>query len=380
MIKEKIGIVIPFYNTPMWGQVAVWSLIQNIKDQKLSDRYDIRIIVIDNMDEEGPRSNKKITIRAISDVPEFKEFVTVVKNPLRIKGHGMALDIGLKAMPDIDYLLCSETDIIVKDDWLDWLMLHLDSKTWMAGFEFIAESGTRNVLSWYVMPNPGIYRADILRLIDEEVRNNKENMYYFGDAFTKTWSPAPASDIDQYGAFSELRGFKQLSEHNPDGKGAHIRPTPGHYENGQWLFFRVLAEDSGYQFRGLDCKNEYAVYSNGVSARSQTVFGDGKIIHYWAGTRSYDFMTHPEMNQNQINYVRQKIDLEVNVWKQVVPFEIRKIVPEIYNECRNDKAEIENILFLYNEEGVSPQTKALSKEIADWYKLNFLDTDFMGIL
>ncbi len=374
-MKKSIGIVVPFYNTPMWLQTSIYGLVTTV--HKFKDQYDIQILVVDNTDDVLYRSYKKETINALKLVPELTDKVTIIKNPEKIRFHGTALDTAVRYF-NTDYLLCWETDIaIFNDNWLDWVMSHIeDHNVWMAGYEFLDYNNSRDNIVWYVMPNPGIYRMDILKEINKEVEDNSDVTHRYGNNYSFSNNDTANH---RYGVFSEKRGFKDIHPNCPDGKGMLARPNPYHYENGQWLFYRVMRDDRPFIYKVLQ-QYRHLENCNGETTPMYSEFGGGRFKHYWAGTRSWDFMTHPEANLSQINYVREKIKIEIEVWKQIVPEHIRKIVPEVYNSCRRDDWEYTNLRYIYDNKMGNVNSQALSLATANWYKKEFLDTNFQNLL
>lgn len=366
MKKPSIGIVVPFFNTPMWIQTSIWGLVSTIS--KYKDVYDIEILVIDNVADEGYRGLKKTFIDALRSSPELSSNISIIKNPENTRFHGTALDTAVRYF-NTDFLLCWESDIaIFNDNYLEWLLSFMtDPMTWMAGYEFTDYNDSKDTIVWYVMPNPGIYRLSILKEIDNFVQSNTDFTYYWGENYTQSKVMPP---IYKPGVFSERRGFREVHPNCPDGKGKLVRPTPEYYENGQWLFYKMMRDFPQYNYKILDQKRQLDDY-NGELTPSFSDFGDGRFRHYWAGTRSWDFLIHPEQNRSQINYVKEKIETEIKIWKSIVPYSIRKIIPDVFNACRNDDFEISNLNFLNNN---------ISTIATQWYKTKFLDTNFQELL
>ena len=214
---KSIGIVIPFYNTPMWIQSSMWGLLNSIETYK--DKYDIQLLLIDNAADEGDRGNKKEFIDAIKLVPELNDRTTILKNPEGIRFHGTTLDTAVREF-DTDYLLCWESDIAIYDNsWLDWVMAHIeDEKTWMAGYELFDYTGSSDTHIWYLMPNPGVYKMDLLKEINSEVETNLDFTHYWGDNYSQSKVMESNANVEvpfvrevgfRYGVFSEKRGFKE---------------------------------------------------------------------------------------------------------------------------------------------------------------------------
>ena len=374
MSKPSIGIVVPFFNTPMWIQTSLYGLIQTT--EKYKDKYDIEILVMDNAAQEGGRSLKKSYIDAVLNAPELADKVTTLLNTEDIAFHGTALDTAVRYF-NTDYLICWESDIaIYNDNWLDWMMTYIDDGTWMAGYEFTDYSNSRDTIVWYVMPNPGIYKLDILKTIDNEVRANKDYTYYFGENYCSSQVVTPNYAP---GVFSERRGFKEPHPNCPDGKGKLARPHPEYYENGQWLFYKILRDYPELNYKVLD-QHRQVEHCNGELTPMYSAFGDNLFRHHWAGTRSWDFLIHEESNCSQINYVREKINIEIAAWKSIVPKHIRAIIPDVFNACRNDEFEYTNLRHIHDNNLGNPAKQALSLDIANWYKREFLDRDFMNLL
>ena len=387
MSKKSIGICVPFYNTPMWIQTSMWGLLNSLETYK--DKYDIQLLLVDNAADEGDRGNKKEFIDAIKLVPELNDRTTILKNPEGIRFHGTTLDTAVREF-DTDYLLCWESDIAIYDNsWLDWIMSHIeDEKTWMAGYELFDYTGSSNTHIWYLMPNPGIYKMGLLKEINNEVESNIDFTHYWGDNYSQSKIMESNANVEvpfvrevgfRYGAFSEKRGFKGPHPNCPDGKGKFVRTNAFNYENGQWLFYRMMRDDRNFTHKSLP--NHRQVEScNGELTPMYSEFGTNLFRHHWAGTRSWDFLTHPEANLSQINYIREKINIEINTWKTLVPLNIRKVIPEVFNSCRNDEVEYTNLRYIYDNKLGNKKSQELSLDIANWYKREFLDRDFMNLL
>lgn len=375
VLKKSIGIVVPFFNTPMWIQTSLFGLITTVERYK--DKYDIEILLVDNAPDEGWRSLKKSYIAAVKLVPELADKVTILKNPEKLAFHGTSLDTAVRYF-NTDYLICWESDIaIFSDDWLDWLVSYIetDESTWLAGYEFTDYYNSRNTIVWYVMPNPGIYKLSVLKSIDSEVINNTDFTYYFGSNYSNSKVLIPEY---RPGVFSERRGFKEPHPNCPDGKNGLIRPTANYYENGQWLFYKTMRDYPNLNYKCLPNSRKLEV-CNGETTPMYSEFGGGKFKHYWAGTRSWDFLLHPEQNLSQINYIREKINIEINLWKQIVPERIRKIVPDVFNSCRNDEFELTNLKYIYDNKMGNIRNQELSLSIHDWYKNEFLSNNFSNL-
>jgi hypothetical protein len=313
--------------------------------------------------------------------------VKIFQTPDIAKGHGASLNFAARYFHYCDYLICWETDMICHSDWFETLLSYMEGDVWMAGYEHIHRIHGKDHRDWYVMPNPGIYRvADLLR-IDSEVLMNQNRLARFGENYSEeTFTPdirqghvaleflkKDIACMNDLGVFTERRGFAETSDLCPDGKGSFMRPTPLWYENGQWAFYYMQRE--GALFRILQCKDFYRDY-NGDIAREKTVFENGKFTHYWAGTRSWDFLTHKERNLSQINYVRPKIELEVALWKEVVPDEIRTIVPEVFNMDRSDEQDFNNLAYIDTTKMGEPYHQQIARETAEWFKSEFIETNY----
>lgn len=367
-MKKSVCVVIPFFNTPMWGQTSLWTLLESLKNQR--DKYDIEIMVVDNVPKEGGRSLKKGFINALTRVPEFNvEGIRIFENPEEVKFHGSALDTGVR-QSNADYLLCWETDIIsFRPDFLDWMFMQLRDDRYMVGYEWLAQDGGRDHIPWYVMPNPGLYRMDILKEINAEVEADKSDIHYWGE----NYSQQDHIPVARNGVFSERRGFPQVSDKCPDGKGRMARPNAQYYENGQWLFYRLMRDEREFTYGVLPVERMMKNYK-GQMAPECAKFDD-YFSHYWAGTRCYDFYIHPEQNRSQINYVQEKIQFEIDMWRKYVPRSIREIAVEVFKECRNDEWEYKNLSWLWDNE--RNQTACVT---AEWFKTLFLDTNYEGLL
>lgn len=374
---KTIGIIIPFYNTPIWGQTSLYTLCKTL--EKHRDDYHIDIIVTDNTLPYTSRGKKRNFIKALSEPEYFREQGVKFFQPPEIqKYHGTSLNFAVRYFHYCDYLICWETDIIAcSEDWLDTVLSYMeDNSVWMTGYENIHFNLDRDSRDWYIMPNPGIYRqADLLKM-DAEILKNKDRTAYFGENYSLT-EQCPVEYMNDVGVFSEKRGFKDVHALCPDGKGRFVRPSALYYENGHWLFYRMLRE--GRNAKAFKYEDFYEILNN-ENVRSRTEFEDGKFVHYWGGTRSWDFLTHQEANLSQINYVKPKIELEVSLWRMLVPEEIRAMVPKVFRWDRDDIYELDNLRYIDMHKLGNDSHHILARETANWFKTEFLDKNYDNLL
>ena len=375
---KTIGIIVPFYNTPMWGQTSLYTLCQSLKRYRKD--YHIDIIVSDNSLPYTSKGKKRNFIRALSDVDYFREQgVKFFQLPETNKFHGTCLNFAVRYFHYCDYLLCWETDIVChSDDWLDSVLSYMEDETvYMAGYENIHFDQGRDSRDWYIMPNPGIYRQNVLLEMDKAIIRNKDQTAYYGENYSLTDQCELNPYMNDVGVFSERRGFKEPHELCPDGKGMFIREHSLWYENGQWLFYHMLREGRNAKaFKSEDFYKEH----NGEKVRDKTTFEDSKFAHYWAGTRSWDFLTHQEANLSQINYVRPKIEFEMELWKASVPKDIREIVSRVFNQDRDDICEFNNLKYIDTNSLGADSHRALARDTAHWFKSEFMDKNYANLL
>ena len=372
MKKPSIGIVVPFFNTPMWGQTSIYSLLTSLDTSFLS-KYSVEVLVVDNVESKFPQ---KCFVDALKIFNNEDIKIRFIDNPEMPKFHGTALYIGVCEL-NTDYLLCWETDIVaLKSDWLDWLLSFFeDSNLWGVGTNYGIHDGYNDFNYHIPIPDPGIYRMSILKEINKECQDNKEPVFYYG----KDYKEFVKEDLQsKWGVFSERRGFKETHPNSPDGKeGKGIKYGAGGFLHGEWLAFRMLRDG---RFHSTYIPQNVFMFEEDFI--KYTSYGGDRIRHYWFGSSKWQFLMGEELNWVQIKTMRLRIEEEIKIWKMIVPKEYRKKVIELFNKIRNDKFQINNIKHIYNNKlyPEKPYIQELSLEISNWWKQEFLDTNFQNLL
>lgn len=323
----KIAIAMAHGHAAKWLQICLTSL-QMIKNDVEADIY-IAATWPDHP-----------TLRIITET-DLGRNIKIIPCTIRLHSHATGLDQILDYISDknYDYMFTMETDCIaVKDNWLDWYLSFMENESiGMAGF-FWAE-GTNH---FNINPSGTIYRMDMLLKYHKEVRENNENMFWHpnGNKHGNDGGMDP-SIKDVAGVFSETRGIK-----NPTPQQINVIlkgvPQAAWYEPGAWLYCRSVGEYGGVS---VPFDHIYRMYGR-HRAPEATYYGtkaDIKFIHFWGGTRCYDFLKH-EVNDRFVSECAPLwMEREHDLWKEYVPEEYKRIIPSIYEEMNFEEKAKQNL-------------------------------------
>ena len=316
MNNKKVAIGMTHGHAPKWLQISMNSL-KSVKNDIESD-----IFVATSWP--GHASIKAITENDLGNN------VTIIPCTIRIHSHATGLDQILDHIADKGYewLLAMETDCrVCKDGWLDWFTSFMINETvGIAGFFW--EEGNNH---YNINPSFTIYNVKMLLKYHKEVRENKENTFYHPRGNRDGNEQGMDSSIkDVAGIFSETRGIKNPT---PTQRDMILRGVPqaAWFEPGAYLYYRHLGEFGG---TSIPCDHIYMKYGR-HTAPEGTYYGgkaDPFAIHYWGGTRCYDFLKHPVDDQFVKECAPYWMKREDRIWKENVPEKYRSIVYDIHKE------------------------------------------------
>lgn len=279
------------------------------------------------------------SIKAITET-ELGQGITTIDCVRRKHSHATGLEEILEYIwdKDYDYMFCTEADCrAMKPGWLDWFVNFLkdDPKKGIAGFFW--HEGDHH---YNINPSSTLYKMDMLKQYHKEARDNNSDIFYHprGNRLGTDAGMDP-SIKDVVGCFAETRGIKDPTPAQLDVilKGV---PQAAWFEPGAWLYARLQGEWGEVR---VPCDHVYMQYP-GHTAPEGTYYGgkaDPYFLHYWGGTRAYDWKKHP-VNDNFVKSCAPAwIAREDRIWKETVPEEYRKIVSQLNEE--------EDILRLMNE-------------------------------
>lgn len=319
--RERIAVAIAHGHATKWLQIVMHSL-KSFKNEVPMDIY------IGATWPNHP-SLKAITENDLGDNVEIHTCTT------RLHSHATALDEILLLIADrgYEYMFALETDCrVMQDGWLDWYYSFLkDNKTrGMAGFFWHEGKNHYNV-----NPSATLYLTEMLLKYNKEVKDNNENMFWHprGNKSGNDGGMDPTIK-DVVGCFAETRGIKNPTDIQLQEILEGV-PQASWFEPGAWLYYRSLGE---YGHVRLQCDHVYRKWGN-HTAPEGTYYGgktDCKLIHYWGGTRTYDWLKHP-VNDNFVKSCSPLwIERENEIWMNTVPERYRLAVPAIYEEIGVD--------------------------------------------
>jgi len=325
-MSKRIAIAMTHGHAAKWLQISVYSLKSTL--------YGIQAdIFIANSWPGHP------SIRAITET-DLGDNITILDCKRRLHSHATGLDEILEYISDkdYDYMFTMETDCTAcKDYWLDWFYKFMKPGVGMAGFYWAEGNRHHNI-----NPSGTLYLKSMLLKYHEEVRNNKENMFWhpLGNKHG-TDLGMDSSMKDVAGVFSETRGIKNPTKQQEE---AIMRGVPmvSWYEPGQWLYCRCVGE---YECISVPCDHIYKEFGN-HRAPEGTYYGGKKdpyFIHYWGGTRTYDFLKHPVNDKFVAGCSPYWLQREHQIWLNYVPQKYREIIPEIYKEMGFERKLKENL-------------------------------------
>jgi len=284
------------------------------------------------------------SIKALTETP-LGENVTLIDCERRKHSHATGLEEILELIwdKDYDFFFTCETDCrAMKDGWLDWFHKYLlmSSHFGIAGFYWDEGTNHQNINA-----SGTLYRMGMLKRYHQECRDNNEGMFWHprGNRHDTEMGMDP-SIKDVVGCFAETRGIKDPTDPQ---KEIIMRGVPqaSWFEPGQWLYARLQAEWGEVR---VPCDHIY-LHTPGqpsVYTPEGTYYGGKKdpyFIHYWGGTRCYDFLKHP-VNDNFVkNGSPWWIKREDAVWREEVPEEYRQIVHQLNIEANVEQKMRENL-------------------------------------
>lgn len=333
---KKIAIAMAHGHTPKWLQVVLTSL----KRYKNEVEFDVYVACT----WPGHPSVKAAIYTSLGDG------VTFIDCKVRKHSHATALEEILEHIwknEDYDFMFACETDCAAqRAGWLDWFHAFLkdDPKAGIAGFFWHEGKNHHNI-----NPSATLYRLNMLRQYHTEARNNKSPIFWHpnGNKHDSDGGMDPTIK-DVVGCFAETRGIE-----NPNEEQRHCIewgvPQASWWEPGQWLYVRSRADGWGEARVPVD--HIYANVSFGTAPEG-TYYGgkaEPQFIHYWGGTRAYDFLKHPVTCGFVKGGARWWIEREDRIWRETVPESYRGIVHEITKEANTEELMRQNLGFFVPE-------------------------------
>lgn len=251
---------------------------------------------------------------------------------MRLHSHATGLDQILDYLIDrggYSHMFCAESDAMAcRPDWLVWFMEQFYSiqNCGMAGFFWHEGNNHFNI-----NPSGTLYSMEMLEKYHHEVRSNNSGMFWHPNGNRMdTESGMDPTIKDVAGAFSETRGVKDPNDRQRQEivKGV---PQAAWFEPGSWLYYRSLGE---YNHVRVPCDHIYTQFGPVTSPEGTYYGGKGnpQYIHFWGGTRAYDFLKHPVNDTFVSRGAPYWLQREDKIWKEIVPEKYRAIVPELYKE------------------------------------------------
>lgn len=173
MTKKFCTCVIPFAYTPVWIQTCIASF------KAVKNSLDAEIMVIDNSETD----RRGLDIRALAET-SLGEGVKVIPQGKRFEdgryytSHASALDYAIGFI-ETPYMFVTESDVTAdRDGWLDWFASRLrDEAVAMVGWFWPGRK--------YINPSHTLLNMRILRMIEAEVRNNRETTFVWGKGYAQ---------------------------------------------------------------------------------------------------------------------------------------------------------------------------------------------------
>lgn len=280
--------------------------------------------------------------RAAKETP-LGDGVTFLDCERRLHSHATGLERCLEHVWDMgyDYFFASETDCVATaPDWLSWYLGYLedDPRKGIAGLFWDEQPCHFNM-----NPSATLYRMDMLKQYHEESRANESQTFFHpnGNKNGHDEGMDPTIATVGKGVFAETRGIENPSPVQLDAIARSV-PAAAHWEPGHWLSIRSMDE-----WKHVHVPNDhiYAQVDFGTAPDGTFYNGkdDPKFIHYWGGTRSYDFLKHPVND----GFVRGGspwwIKREDRIWREWVNEEDRQIVHELTKEANTEEKMRENL-------------------------------------
>ncbi len=284
------------------------------------------------------------SIRALTETP-LGDGVTLIDCKRRLHSHATGLEEILEHIWDkgYEYMFACETDCrAMKDGWLDWFVRFLDGKPSYGIAGFFWHEGTNH---FNINPSATLYRMEMLKKYHEEARANNEDIFWHpkGNKLGTDGGMDPTIK-DLVGCFAETRGIKNPSPEQLVYINGGI-PFASWWEPGAWLFVRSIGEWSHIRVP-VDHLYLHTPGQPSVYTPEGTYYGgkaDPQFIHFWGGTRCYDWKKHP-VNDNFVkNGTPWWIKREDTIWRETVPEEYRQIVHQLNMEANVEQKMRENL-------------------------------------
>lgn len=315
---KKIAIAMAHGHTPKWLQVVLHSL-RRFHNEAQFDVY----VACTWPDHPSVKAAKETVLG---------DGVTFIDCKRRKHSHATALEEILELIWDRDYdlMFACETDCAAqRDGWLDWFYSFLknDPKNGVAGFFWHEGNNHHNI-----NPSGTLYRMDMLKQYHLEARANKSPIFWHpkGNKHDSDGGMDPTIK-DVVGCFAETRGIEHPNQEQLHCI-EHGVPQASWWEPGQWLYVRSRPE---WGESRVPNDHIYAPVTFGTAPEG-TFYGskqEPQFIHYWGGTRAYDFLKHPVTCGFVKGGARWWIERENRIWRETVPEDIRKIVHQLAVEA-----------------------------------------------
>ncbi len=329
----KVAIGMTHGHTPKWLQVILHSL------KTPSNEAETDIYVACSWPEHP-------SIRAGSDC-SLGEGVTFIPCSRRLHSHATGLEHILEHVWDkgYDYLFCCETDCAaLKDGWLDWFVRHIEqdplAHIGLAGFFWDEQPNHYNI-----NPSGTLYDMRMLKHYHTEVRENMSPIFWHPAGNKHDCDGGMDPSIKEVaGVFAETRGIEHPNEEQLECIRRGV-PQASWWEPGAWLYVRSRGEwgearvpvDHVYTEPGLP----EGTYYGGKA--------DPYFMHWWGGTRAYDFLKHPVTDNFVLTKSRGWLAREDRIWRSRVPEELRAPVHDLICEAGTLEKMEENLGFVIPE-------------------------------
>lgn len=335
---KKIIVAIPHSHTWFWTQTCISSLKRN---PPRAQGFEVEVVIVDN----SPWSP---AIRGITETP-LADMAYILPNYKTNKFHASALD-SIVTEYKFDYLMALETDVMaLSPDWLQWFIDQMRPRDFAVGMWHHEQ---------FINPSCTLYRGDVLREMDDWCKAHPDpDVLRWGPGFSNTapldhhqdnlpLSENPAAVLQRMkdwiaGPFAEKRGWPEgtLLKEEPSGQ----LKGPGWYEPGQQLHhwavnngftYTVCSSLTSKRGDGLPLQTIYGATMPDPQRQLEAIelFGNGKTVHLWGGTRALDILKHPVTCQFVKANTPQWLAREARFWLHVVPEGIRNHTLDLIRE------------------------------------------------
>jgi hypothetical protein len=314
MATKYCSIVVPYAHTPVWIQICV-AAFKAFKNDRDAD-----ILIVDNCLYGRGESIKAITETALGEgvtvIPQCKQ----VADGRYYTSHAAGIDY---AIPFIKtpYMFSTESDVTpVRDGWLDWYASFVqDEGTAMVGWFWPARH--------YINPSWTLLNMRILRLIEAEVKNNKETTFVKGEGYRERFKQEHWESLikdDLLGPFSEVRGFNNGLD-IPGGVNHNV-PAYGH-DTGSWLYYRLSNQYECVRVPGDEVPMPDYQAIGAQPTKYQFVGpseAEAYLLHHGAGTVSHNYEKHLIFTEWEALCIEWWLRREYRLWEEIVPEFVRK--------------------------------------------------------